>query len=132
MYFQLPGWHGVLVWKITSIASGASTANRLAEASGVSGAGASASSIALVSVSTSTSVAKTMKRRLVEALENEEDDFLPEEIADDLIDFFTFRLLVRNPLRATGCLHRSRHQTRAKFPLVRPIQCPVALLIHHR
>src|SRR5205814_4585838 len=126
------GWHGVLVWKITSIASGASTANRLAEASGVSGAGASASSIALVSVSTNTSVANTTKRRLVEALEEEEDDRLPEAIAEDLVDFFTFRLLVRNPLRATGCLHRSRHRTRQKIPDVRPIKCPVALLIHHR
>jgi hypothetical protein len=64
MYLHRPGLAGVCVWKITSIDSGVSTAKRLLEASGVSGAGASARSNALVSVSTPMRVAKTTKRRL--------------------------------------------------------------------
>jgi len=52
--------------------------------------------MALVSVNTATSVEKTMKRRLV----CDRDDLRADEAAEDLLDFFTLRLLVRNPFRA--------------------------------
>src|SRR5437762_2591807 len=65
MLFQRPGAQGDLVWKITSIESGASMANKLAEVSGVSGAGASASSNALVAVRTPMRVVKTRNLRWV-------------------------------------------------------------------
>src|SRR5688500_12339037 len=63
MYFQRLGGDWTLVLKITSRLDGASIANRLLAASGISGAGASASRIALVSVRSPTKLTKTMNFR---------------------------------------------------------------------
>ena len=65
MYRQRAVRTGASVWKIASIVCGASIANRLLDASALSGAGASASSSALVSVRTVISVERTMTRRWV-------------------------------------------------------------------
>src|ERR1700759_4403729 len=63
MYFQRVSARGALVWKITSMERGSSTAKRLVAASCARGAGARAISSALVRLRTPKSVEKTTSFR---------------------------------------------------------------------